>query len=344
MRAEHLTIAYLTSRKQPMIEWFFDSLHRETEGNYDGIKIVVVDFWANDRGTDFASKATHFVPGLVHVTPKPSVWQGKHRLTKADYFAAANARNTALCHAPDGWIAFVDDLSVLMPGWLASVREAMAGNYIVCGAYRKVNKLAVSNGFVLGFEDNPSGHDGRWWKGSNTTAVDCSQWPEWSYGASLCAPVESFLTIGGWPEICDSNGGEDSCTGFMLANNRWRPATGFFYDRRMLTYESEELHAQLPRFLREDPCKGDPDAKPRDDMSHAMLRVLKNRTAHPGFFGDEGIRGLRQRILSGEPFPIVGIPEHRWFDHAKLSDLPDGVAPNVILPYYDANDAKTHRH
>ena len=43
----------------------------------------------------------------------------------------------------DGWIVYVDDLSVLMPGWWEQVKLAMAGNYVACGAFRKVNKLVV---------------------------------------------------------------------------------------------------------------------------------------------------------------------------------------------------------
>ncbi len=325
MSTPHLSICYMTSRKQPMIGWFFDSLHRETGGDYTGIKVVVVDFWKNYLAIRPHNYEGRTPPNLTWVPPKHCVWQGPHRLTKADYFAAANARNTALCLAPDGWIAFVDDVSVLMPGWLAAVREAIAGNYIVCGAYRKVNKLVVENGNVVSFEDNPGGHDGRWWKGDDKAAVDCTQYPEWSYGCSFAAPVDAMLNIGGAPEITGGIGYEDCVMGFMLANNGYAPATSMKYDRRMMTLESEELHSQLPQFLREDPCKGDPKANPRDDMSHALLRLLKPRSYHPGYFGDEGIRGLRQRVLAGEPFPIKGTPEHRWFDGRPLRELPDGV-------------------
>ena len=45
----HLTIAYFTSRKNPAIKWFFDSLNRETGGDYTKIRVVVVDFWAKNR-------------------------------------------------------------------------------------------------------------------------------------------------------------------------------------------------------------------------------------------------------------------------------------------------------
>lgn len=123
-----LTIAYMTNRREPRVDWFFASLARELStaaaGELGNLRCVVVDFWADESGrrAAFAALAPAGVE-LVHVPPKPTVWQGPHRLTGRDYFAAASARNTALCLAPDGWIAYVDDLSVLMPGWLAACRD-----------------------------------------------------------------------------------------------------------------------------------------------------------------------------------------------------------------------------
>ena len=335
----HLTICYFTSRKNPCLQWFLDSLRRELGGSdQPGVKVLIVDFWRDQRAAWIAEghqPSMAFLPeedglAFTHVSPKPSVWQGKHRLTKADYFAAANARNTALCLAPDGWIAFVDDLSVLLPGWFDRVRAAMAGGYIVCGAYRKVKNLVVSNGNVESFEDFPPGHDHRFAKGSDTEALPCAA--EWTYGCSLAGPVEAFLQTNGYASICDSLGYEDCPQGLMMQRNGWTPR----YDRRMLSYESEELHAQLPRFHREDPCKGDPNAKPRDDKSHAMLRILSGGS-HPGYWDDGGIRALRQKILAGEPFPIVKHPEHDWFTGVPLKDMPIGHEAEIPLPYYDSN-------
>lgn len=323
-----LTIAYFTNRKQPMIQWFFDSLHRETGGDYTGIKVLVVDFWAL-HGADVAPRGDWAARNRIeegggtfrHTEPKPTVWAGKHRLTKADYFAAANARNTALCLAPDGYLVGVDDLSILMPGWLAAVREAQAGNYVVCGAYRKMNKMQVENGELKFCEGFPAGDDHRIGvmakMGKDLTRPIEITWGEWFFGCSCGAPVEALLDIGGWPEICDSCAAEDNSAGLMLK----RRGNRFFYDHKMMTYESEEMHAQLPVFIREDPCKGDPSANPRDDMSHALLRILSG-DHHPGYFGEGGIRALRQRILAGEPFPITNIPEHRFFDGVPLRDLP----------------------
>lgn len=313
----NLTIAYFTARREPKVEWFFDSLQRETKGDYTGIEVVVVDFWHAARARGWAGRARH-------VAPKPTVWQGSNRLTKADYFAASNARNTALCLAPDGWIAFVDDLSVLLPGWLAAVRAAMAEGYIACGAYRKVKDLVVRAGEVVSFTDHAAGWDHRWGAGREDKAVECPG--GWMFGCSLAAPVEAFLQINGYPEACDGMGYEDAVCGAALARNGWP----LRYDRRMLTYESEELHQQGPVMRREDPCRGNPNANPRDDMSHAMLRMFSQARRFDNWFGAEGLAGLRQRVLAGEGFPPMRIPEHRWFDAKPLRELPEEVANPAV--------------
>lgn len=318
-----LTIAYFTSRKQSCIEWFSDSLARETAQHPDlKFRVVVVDFYAN-YDTDPLRPFTK--NGWTLTAPKPTVWQGKYRLTKADYFAASNARNTAICLATDGWIAFVDDLSVLMPGWLTAVRAAMAGNYIVCGAYKKAKDMVVEGGVLKSFTEHPPGNDHRWQHGSDQQAVKCGG--GWMYGCSLAAPVEAFLTINGWPEPCDGMGYEDSVTGAALE----RIGYTFRYDRRMFTVESEELHAQLPVMRREDPCRGDPNANPRDDMSHAMLRMFSQSRRFDNYFSEGGIRGLRHHMLAGGAWPVVQIPEHRWFDAKPLRSMPDDV-PAEELP------------
>lgn len=309
-----LTIAYFTNRPDPKIRWFFDSLHRETGGDYTGIKVVVVDFFYGTPGRHPGCDLNK-VP-LTHVAPKPCVWQGPHRLTQQDYFAASNARNTAICHAPDGWIAFVDDLSVLLPGWLNAVREAMREGYIVFGAYKKMKKLIVDNGNVVSYEEFPGGVDSRWNSGRDDRPVTAAG--SWLFGCSLAAPVSALVAIGGFPEICDGLGMEDCTAGMMLQNRGYN----FKYDRRMLTYESEEDHAQLPVFIREDPCIGDPAARPRNDMSHAALKILQGAKNHPGYFSDGGIAALRQHILAGGEFPIQQHPQHRWFDGIELSKLP----------------------
>lgn len=318
-----------------MIEWFFDSLRRETGGDFSDIKIVVVDFWnqvgaekgwtqehVDERRVEIRGALYSFMPAdqfeeyhgsLRHVAPKSCVWQGKDRLTKENWFAASNARNTAVCLAPDGWLAFVDDLSVLMPGWLTRVRAAMAGDQktVTCGAYRKVKELVVENGNVVSFVDHPGGHDNRYGYGNDSGPVACHG--NWMYGCSLVAPVQAFLDINGWPEaLCDGLSFEDCICGLFLEKKGYR----FLYDRTMMTYESEELHAQLPIMKRSD------YGVSPNDKSHAVLKMAREGNGwHPNYFGEEGIAGLRQRALAGESFPVVQIPEHEWWTGTRLAEL-----------------------
>lgn len=293
-----LTIAYMTMRKEPKIEWFYDSLLNQVSSGDVG-RVVVVDFWADQISVD----------GYIWTTPpKPNVWQGPHRLTKEDYFAAANARNTALCLAPDGWIAFVDDLSVLMPGWLSHVKEAMNGNAIVGGAYKKVNKLVVENGIAVFYEEIPSGVDSRWGMGRSNRVVKMEGGQ--LYGCSFVAPVEALLTINGFPEYCDGLGFEDSLTGIVLENAGFQ----LRYDRRMLTLESIEGHFG-------DHLKRIDKGQSPNDKSHAALALARRSNRFENYFGPGGIREVRAKVLAGEPFPIQNVPEHDWFDGQPLREM-----------------------
>jgi hypothetical protein len=331
----HLTIAYFTSRKNPAIHWFFDSLRRETSNNFTEITVLVIDFWmqplphlnwtsenVEDRRVEIRGTFLSFMPAdsfqefhtrFVHVAPKSCVWQGVDKLTKVDWFAASNARNTAVCLAPDGWIAFVDDVSVLLPGWLKHVRFAMAGDQktVTLGAYRKVKDLVVEDGKIVSFTDHPGGHDNRFAHGKDDEGLICGG--NWLYGCSLAAPVQAFLDINGWPEAwCDGLSFEDCIAGCMLEKKGYT----FRYVRSMMTFESEEMHNQLPVMKRSD------YGVSPNDKSHAVLHMAKAGNGwHPNYFGEEGIAGLRRRVLAGDKFPIVQCPEHEWFTATPLCDL-----------------------
>lgn len=306
-----LTIAYMTNRVNPRIHWFFNSLHRECKGDYSEFEVLVVDFHAETLGRRGAFSTLFKGPSekLRHVTPKPSVWQGPTRLTSKDYFAASNARNTALCLTRTEYIAYVDDLSVMLPGWMDAVVTGYSPNQVKCGAYRKVNSLQVDDGGnVLDFSNSEQGHDHRF-KLVNQDVVPCDA--SWHYGCSLLAPVELYLKINGWPEICDGMGYEDSVTGKVLKNI----GVTFCYDRRMMTYEDELAHFEDAPMTR-----WDPGVSP-NDKSHAMLRGNHNAQRFPNYFDGDGIRALRDSVLRGEPFPIARIPEHEWFTGRPLTSL-----------------------
>ncbi len=291
-----------------MIEWFFDSLHLQCDGNYTNIKLVVVDFHAEIEGRQEYIKSRAHCP-IIHTPPKPTPWQGKYRLTKDDYFAAANARNTALCYADDGYIVFVDDLSVLLPGWLQAVREAQVDGYIACGSYCKVLNLVVDKGVVTSYDAYRPGVDSRIEAVQGDAPVKCGG--NWMFGCSVALPVEALLHVNGFDEDCDSMGSEDYITGLMLGKNGFEMR----YCKRMRTLESEERHNQgkpMKRIIK--PMKG------FIDSSHAILQWVINgeRMRAPNY---ANLRELRAHILAGGQFPTGVNPQHDYRDGQPLTEM-----------------------
>lgn len=107
-------------------------------------------------------------------------------------------------------------------------------------------------------------------------------------------------------------GYQDVVAGAMLAKHNVK----FWFDPRMMTYESDELHHQPGQhFLRVDPGKSP------NDKSHKILEMVAGgRIKAPNYFGPGGLREFRERTLRGEPFPIVQIPDREWFTGTPLSE------------------------
>jgi len=136
------TIAYMTCRREPHVEWFLQSLARQCSDVSQ--KIIIVDFYTDEPGR--REKFASFNTGgfqIKHTAPMPSVWQGKHKLTKLEFFDAGNARNTAICLCEDDRIAFVDDLTVLSPEWHSCAKEASnRSGYTLLNVYTLLPRIA----------------------------------------------------------------------------------------------------------------------------------------------------------------------------------------------------------
>lgn len=319
-----LTIVYVTSRPNPAIKYFFDSLKNEVANDWRDIRVVVVDFWAqplpdlqwepislSQRKDLFRSWCV--APDYIHVAPKPTVWQGQYKLTPKHYFDAGNARNTGVCFARDGYIVFVDDLSVLKPRWLHRVRQHEKTGVVCCGAFQKVKRLIVENGGVVSFDYHPQGLDSR--MKNITTWIPKKCPPEWAFGCSLGMPVEALLKINGYPEALTAGMGyEDSITGVAIAKHGYE----FVFDPVMMTLEDEDLHHNQFVLRRVDPGKSPAD------KSHAMLaigRVVDHfENDFGGSFGPD-LRALRAHILKGGEFPIRFAPDREWWTKLPLKQF-----------------------
>ncbi len=293
-----LTIAYITSRKEPKIEWFFDSLRLQTDEDFSGIKMICVDTFSADR--------TKFNIFCEYRRPKPTIWQGEHRITKEDWWAKSNAMNTAIILCETEWIAFVDDRCVLAPEWLQCVKDAMEGNYAVVGSYEKRSNMKVENGVItdmgecLGIDVRPQ------WGEPRVTR-------DW-YGGSCALPLEWCLDVNGFSEdLCDSLGSEDSMFGITLRNSNFPMK----FDSRMRIIEDRTQSEIDGALKRAD--KGvhlGTNAK-----SWAIVKAFHQKTDSQNSFD---IRQHRNRVhINGEDLWSIGpyASHYDWYDGQPISEM-----------------------
>jgi hypothetical protein len=294
-----LTVAYVTARKEPKIEWFSDSLYRQdSDFAVNGGRFIMVDTFADELGRKIGIQ----VPiGSTWVEPKPNVWQGKHRLTKEDWWAKSNALNTAICLCETDWIAFVDDRSVLMPGWLDRIHDAMQGRYAVCGSYEKHINMKVENGVIVD-EGTIDSLDQR-------QQLDYPQPTKDWYGGHGALPLSWCLAVNGFSEdFCDGLGLEDCMFGLTLYN------AGFpiCYDSRMRIIE-DRTQGEIDGALR----RTDKGVSP-DDKSHAIVAKFQGATTSMNSFE---LGEVRDRVLHGQPFPPPSASPNDFFDGQPISEF-----------------------
>ena len=142
-----LSINYVTARKQPMFQWFVETLISQYESGVVTDQIVFIDSFV-DYDEDRKEKLKKIVNGrfeYLHISSKPSIWIGKHRKTKINFFDVSATRNTGILVAEHDHIVFVDDLSALCDGWINYHRKAAEDKIVLCGSYKKVSKIVLEN-------------------------------------------------------------------------------------------------------------------------------------------------------------------------------------------------------
>lgn len=300
-----LTIVYTTSRREPKIEWFFDSLAKQIYSHEEeAIKVIVVDSFADPgRHEWMAQRLTESSAtfSIKHVAPKPTIWQGPHRITREDWWAKSNALNTGIALCKTEWIAFCDDRCILGPHWLQSIRHAMDDEYAVCGSYEKRSDMKVEDGAITDY-GTLIGEDVRQPKGFPVPTKD------W-YGGSGALPLEWCLAVNGFSEdLCDSLGLEDAMFGVTLHNSGYP----ICYDSRMMLLE-DRTQGQIDGALK----RTDKGISP-NDKSHEIVARLHHSTTSMNSYD---IRDVRNRVLASEPFPPPSASHTDWFDGQPVSEF-----------------------
>lgn len=302
------TIAFVTAREFPCFDWFLESLERRVAENkavkWSALKVIVIDHHRRIRGQVVTTPAA----GTIHCAPKPTVWSGPDKVTKEEWWSVSNARNTALCLCETEWIAFLDDRSVLQPGWFQPILDAQKGDYIVAGTYEKRHSMTAYGGHIQ-HSGIITGEDGRAkYQASEGLPNPCPSGGDWLFGCNFALPLEWALEVNGVCETCDGNGGEDSIFGTILANS----GKHIRFDNRMKIVEDRTPGKCGPVMIKEDW-----GVSPMDKSHWILKRLSKRKSALHKF----DIRAVREQARKGFGFPKPWGPEVDEFTGIPLGDL-----------------------
>ena len=287
-----LSVCTITAREQPRYEWLIRDLAAQMDDG-DEIEVLIIDALTLARDLDLGR-----VPPGIEVricAPKPTPYQGPHRVTSRDLHAIANARNTALCLASFDYVAFVDDRVRLGVHWLHEVRKAQERRAsAVCGPCHK-DMLGVGRVTDDRADRAPLGR------------VNCGG--DWFYGGNFALPLDWALEINGCEEGTDPVGRQDRVMGHML-HNRGRRIDYLEGMSVLLDRKLAKPHP-FPRI-----GKGVP---PGDKGRAIMARFAKrDRTELTPDLG-----AMRSALLAGDWFPPHGATaqDPDWFDGRPIGEM-----------------------
>lgn len=325
-----LTIAYITARQNPRFEWFVWSLRREMRSmpdvDHSTMQVIVIDGKLPRGAGDAHFKRSHAftdawcVDGVLElpvrlgfISPKPCAWQGEFRQTSKDYFAAGNARNTALIMANNPHVVFVDDLSALLPGWLKAHYHAAETRKVLAGSTCKNKGVSVTpEGDVAFAQFHAPGQDGRL-KLTQAEWSRCSG--QWLYGGTFSVPLELALDVNGVDEINDSIGGEDYDFGLRLE----RAGGEVWFCRTCATIEDEDAHhAEAPMVRLDKPWAGPDGPYSSNKLLNTLMRdsgIIRARG------NDFNLRVVREEVRKGGEWPRPPANMRHWVDNQLLSEM-----------------------
>jgi hypothetical protein len=292
------TIVFVTGRDEPHLDWVVADLLAQIQAG-DELQLVVIDALGRTPAqfgiADHVARFSH----VIVSPPKPTIWQGAHRITKVDWWANSNARNTGMVLCRNDFVAFLDDRCHLGSRWLEAVRRAeRKRSFVLAGSYEK-----NENGAIVADHRRVKYPDGKRNCGGG-----------WLFGCAFALPLQWCLDVNGMEEGCDGLSFEDCIFGHMLENQGHRID---FEPKMFVSQERSKTHTN--RYMRSD--RGIP---PRDKSHAALERFGKRKRTE--FTPD--LTAMRAAIARGEPFPIPDPKaDYRdWFDGASIREFTDGVA------------------
>ena len=297
-RPMKITIAFITGRAEPHLDWMFESLSLQVMPK-DEIHVLVIDAQGRTPAKlGVRPKYDHWVPSVSVELPKPNPWQGAHRITACDWWAKSSAMNTAFVLCQTDYIAFLDDCCRLGPKWLETIRR---GEYdrqaVLAGTYSKIEHGIAMPDHRLGLY--PEGR------------TNCGG--GWLYGCTFALPLEWALEVNGAEEGCDGLGGEDYILGFMLENNDRQIN---FVPDLAVTLERNEVSVPGSPSI---PLRRADKGTARNDKSHAALARFRARK-RTEFTPD--LRQLRARRAAGDrSWPMPDPMMRDWFDSQLVREM-----------------------
>lgn len=233
-----LSIIYVTARKQPMFQWFVETLISQYESGVVTDQIVFVDSFLQYE-EDRKQKLEKIVGGrfkFLHIAPKPSIWCGKYRKTKTNFFDASSTRNTGIIAAEHDHVVFIDDLSALSDGWINYHRKAASEKFVFCGAYDKVSNIVIEGNRIVSY--NAKNMDFRMQSQPENQSIPITG--GWVFGQNVSFPLEILEKINGYDEFLARRGCEDCNLGVRIELAGYKDK--IFYNKNCLIIEDEEMH------------------------------------------------------------------------------------------------------
>lgn len=283
-----ISIAYITAREEPHLAWLIDGLEQQAKAD-DKIELIVVDALGRPaRSLGF--RPLKAIRNLIETKPKPTAWQGAHRCSPHDFYANANARNTALVLCRSDYVCFLDDRCKLDAGWLDQVRRGEhERESVICGTYTKHTSAGV-------FVDHRRQIEARGKKG-------CC--PEWTYGCNVALPLEWALEVNGFEEGCDPIGLEDCIFGHMLHN------IGHRADFLVEMSVQQDRHGYLhPLHFPRQHKGAHPNSK--SDLVVRRFQGRKRTELTPD------LRAIRASLIQGGTFPLPDPNQRDWYDDSLV--------------------------